>query len=85
MRQMMSAVGKSPGILGRLPGFKQMAQARALKDMNMGDLLPMIPEEDLQEKRKSHRYVDLQKRRRKAKEARKQRKKHKKKKKGKKR
>jgi len=84
MRQMMGAVGKSPGLLGRLPGFKQLAQSRAMKNMNMEDMFPMGPEEEMEGRKKTHRYVDLSKRRRKAKEARKQRKKQKKKKKGKK-
>lgn len=83
MRQMMGAVGKSPGLLGRLPGFKQLAQSRAMKNMNMEDMFPMTSDED-EGKKKSQRYVDLGKRRRKAKEARKQRKKQSKRRKGKK-
>jgi signal recognition particle subunit SRP54 len=82
MRQMMGAVGKSPGLLSRLPGFKQLAQSRAMKNMNMEEMFPMTSDED-EGKKKKQRYVDLGKRRRKAKEASKQRKKQKKKKKGK--
>jgi signal recognition particle subunit SRP54 len=83
MRQMMSAVGKSPGLLGRIPGFKQLAQAKAMKGMDMGDMFPMMPDEDGSGrggKKKTKRFVDVGKSRAKAKAARKQRKKNKKKK-----
>lgn len=77
MRQMMSAVGKSPGLLGRIPGFKQLAQANALKGMDMGDMFPMIPEEDSRGgKKRTQRFVDVGKSRKKAKLAAKQRKKN---------
>lgn len=33
MRQMMGDIGKSAGMLGKIPGMKQMAQAKRLKDM----------------------------------------------------
>jgi len=81
MRKMMGAIGKSPGLLGRIPGFKHLAQARAMRGMNMEDVFPMAPEGEGTERRKPQRHVDLSKRRRKAKLARKQRKKQKKKKK----
>ncbi len=82
MRQMMSAVGKSPGLLGRIPGFKQLAQAKAMKGMDMGDMFPMMPDEEGGRggKKKTKRFVDVGKSRAKAKAARKQRKKNKKKK-----
>jgi signal recognition particle subunit SRP54 len=80
MRQMMGAIGKQPGLLGRLPGFKQMAQAKAMKNMDMGDFFPMVPEEDERGKKKNTRFVDINKRRKKAKMARQQRKKQNKKK-----
>jgi signal recognition particle subunit SRP54 len=86
MRQMMKAVGKQPGLLARIPGFKQLAQAQALKDMKMEDMLPLIPESDPEEQRRGRQQIsaaELLRRRKKAKEARKQRKKQKKAKKGK--
>lgn len=82
MRSMMKQVGKAPGLLGRLPGFKQLAQAQALKGMDMNDMLPMIPPEGMPEQKKSkQRFVDVEKRRKKAKLARQQRKANKKRKK----
>jgi signal recognition particle subunit SRP54 len=33
MRQMMGDIGKSAGMLGKMPGMKQMAQAKRLRDM----------------------------------------------------
>ena len=41
MRQMMTQIGNSPGLLGRLPGMKQLSQLKSLKGMGMGmeDLL----------------------------------------------
>ncbi len=38
MRQVMGQIGSAPGLLARLPGFKQMAQLRQLKGMGMEDL-----------------------------------------------
>ena len=39
MRQMMGQIGKSPGLLGRLPGMRQLGQLKAMKGMaGMGDL-----------------------------------------------
>ena len=38
MRQVMKQIGSAPGLLARLPGFKQMAQLRQLKGMGMEDL-----------------------------------------------
>lgn len=38
MRNLMEKVGQNPGLLGRLPGFKQLAQAKAMKGMNPEDL-----------------------------------------------
>lgn len=38
MRQVMSQIGGASGLLGRLPGFKQMGQLRAMKGMDFGSL-----------------------------------------------
>ncbi len=38
MRNIMGKIGSSPGLLGSLPGFKQMAALRQLKGQNMADL-----------------------------------------------
>jgi signal recognition particle subunit SRP54 len=43
MKQMMSAIGKQPGLLGRIPGFQQMAQAQAVKGMKPQDMFPGMP------------------------------------------
>jgi signal recognition particle subunit SRP54 len=39
MKDMMGAIGKQPGLLGKLPGFKQMKQLGAMKNMDMSGLL----------------------------------------------
>ena len=36
MQQVMGAVGQNPGLLGRIPGFKQLGQLSQLKNMDMG-------------------------------------------------
>jgi signal recognition particle subunit SRP54 len=38
MQTMMQQIGQSPGLLGQLPGFKQLAQMRNLRNMNMDDV-----------------------------------------------
>src|SRR6185437_11565698 len=38
MRQMMAQIGQQPGILGMLPGFKQIAQLRKMKGMDLGEI-----------------------------------------------
>lgn len=38
MKDMMGAIGKQPGLLGKLPGFKQMKQLGAMKNMDMSGL-----------------------------------------------
>lgn len=43
MQQMMGAIGQDPGLLGRLPFFKQLGQMSKLKDMNLGDLFGKDP------------------------------------------
>jgi signal recognition particle subunit SRP54 len=38
MQQVMGAVGQNPGLLGRIPGFKQLGQLARMKDMDMSAL-----------------------------------------------
>jgi signal recognition particle subunit SRP54 len=42
MRQMMQQLGQSTGLLGRLPGFKQMAQLKKFAGMDMNKLAGMM-------------------------------------------
>jgi signal recognition particle subunit SRP54 len=87
MRHMMEKVGQNPGLLGRLPGFKQLAQAKAMKGMNpeemFGDMVDpnMGGMEPKQGRRKPVRSFDKAKTRKKQKDAKKQRVKQRKKKK----
>lgn len=37
MRQMMSRIGQSPGLLSKLPGFSQMGQLAKMKNMDVGE------------------------------------------------
>ena len=43
MQQMMGSIGQNPGLLGNIPGFKQLAQMSKLKDMNLGALMSKDP------------------------------------------
>jgi signal recognition particle subunit SRP54 len=38
MQQMMGSIGANPGLLGRIPGFKQLGQLAQMKNMDMGSL-----------------------------------------------
>jgi signal recognition particle subunit SRP54 len=38
MRQMMGQIGQQPGLLGMLPGFKQIAQLRKMKGMDLTEI-----------------------------------------------
>ena len=38
MRQVMGQIGQQPGLLGSLPGFKQIAQLRKMKGMDLGEI-----------------------------------------------
>ena len=38
MRGMMKQIGSAPGLLSRLPGFRQIAQLRQMKGMDMSDI-----------------------------------------------
>ncbi|MBM4370889.1 MAG: signal recognition particle protein [Deltaproteobacteria bacterium] len=86
MKEIMTRVGKNPGLLGRIPGFRQLAQAQAMKGVKMEDVFPtrdpmaQIPGEPGAQ-RKPMRAFDKAKARKKAKMARQDRKKQKKKKK----
>jgi signal recognition particle subunit SRP54 len=40
---MMQQIGQAPGLLGQLPGFKQLAQMRNLRNMNMNDVFGNMP------------------------------------------
>ncbi|MDP6942612.1 MAG: signal recognition particle protein, partial [Myxococcota bacterium] len=44
MRNMMKQVGKQPGLLGNLPGFKQLNQLKQLRGANMGDFFSEFDE-----------------------------------------
>jgi signal recognition particle subunit SRP54 len=39
MKKTFEAIGKQPGLLSRIPGFKQLAQAKALKGMDMNEMM----------------------------------------------
>ena len=43
MQQMMGAIGQDPGILGRIPFFKQLGQLNQMKNLNLGDMLGKDP------------------------------------------
>ncbi len=38
MQQVMGSIGQNPGLLGRIPGFKQMAQLQKMKGMDLGSV-----------------------------------------------
>ena len=38
MQQVMGTIGQNPGLLGRIPGFKQLGQLSKLKGMDLGSL-----------------------------------------------
>lgn len=78
MRQMLTQIGKTPGLLARIPGFKQLAESKALGDMTMQDLAGLGPEAPMAQQKAKRKFVDVQKRRRKEKLARAQRKKQRK-------
>jgi signal recognition particle subunit SRP54 len=43
MQQMMGSIGQNPGLLGNIPGFKQLAQMSKMKDMNLGQMFAKDP------------------------------------------
>jgi len=88
MRDMMRQIGQSPGLLGRLPGFRQLAQMKQLKGMDLNALFggpggpggPMDPLAGRAQARGASRHFDKEKARKKAKMAKDARKKARKKK-----
>jgi signal recognition particle subunit SRP54 len=76
MRSMMLQMGQQTGLLGKIPGFKQIAQMRKLAGIDVGQIMQAAGMEKV-----AHKFtppkanVDRNKEKRKRKEARKQRKK----------
>jgi len=77
MRQMMMQLGMSTGLLGKIPGFKQVAQAKKLMGMDVNALASMMntPSAERGGFQAPKRNVDRAKEKRKRKDARKARKK----------
>ena len=78
MRQMMMQLGMSTGLLGKIPGFKQLAQAKKMMGMDMNALANMMntPSSERGGFQAPKRNVDRAKEKRKRKDARKARKKN---------
>jgi len=53
MRQMMSRIGESPGLISKLPGFSQMGQLAKMKNMGVSDFFDEI--ENLPDQREDNR------------------------------
>jgi signal recognition particle subunit SRP54 len=79
MRQVMMQIGMSTGLLGKIPGFKQLAQAKKLMGMDVNALASMMntPSAERGGFQAPKRNVDRAKEKRKRKDARKARKKNK--------
>ena len=77
MRQMMMQIGQSTGLLGKIPGFKQIAQAKKMMGMDMNQLANMMqtPSAERGNFQAPKRNVDRVKEKKKRKDARKARKK----------
>ena len=77
MRQMMMQIGMSTGLLGKIPGFKQLAQAKKLMGLDVNQLANMMqtPSAERGNFQAPKRNVDRIKEKRKRKDARKARKK----------
>lgn len=43
MQQVMGAIGQDPGLLGRIPFFKQLGQLNQMKNLNLGDMFGKDP------------------------------------------
>ena len=43
MQQVMGTIGQNPGLLGRIPGFKQMGQLAQMKNMDMSSIFGKDP------------------------------------------
>src|SRR6185436_20391415 len=39
MQQVMGTIGQNPGLLGRIPGFKQLGQLSQLKNMDLSSIM----------------------------------------------
>ncbi|HVX97810.1 MAG TPA: signal recognition particle protein [Polyangia bacterium] len=76
MRQMMMQLGASTGLLGKIPGFKQLAQAKKLMGMDMNQLASMMntPSPERGGFQAPKRNIDRAKEKRKRKDAKKARK-----------
>ncbi len=80
MRQMMTQMGAQSGLLGKIPGFKQISQMRKMAGIDVSQLMNAAGMQSMERKfsvPKSN--ADKNKEKRKRKDARKQRKKNKKK------
>jgi signal recognition particle subunit SRP54 len=77
MRQMMMQIGMSTGLLGKIPGFKQLAQAKKMMGMDVNALANMMqtPSAERGNFQAPKRNVDRVKEKKKRKDARKARKK----------
>jgi len=77
MRQMMMQIGMSTGLLGKIPGFKQLAQAKKMMGLDVNQLANMMqtPSAERGHFQAPKRNVDRVKEKRKRKDARKARKK----------
>ena len=77
MRQMMMQIGMSTGLLGKIPGFKQLAQAKKMMGLDVNQLANMMqtPSAERGHFQAPRRNVDRMKEKRKRKDARKARKK----------
>jgi signal recognition particle subunit SRP54 len=79
MRDMMRQIGTNPGLLGRIPGFRQLSQMRQLKGMDLGAMMSGMggPEDGGEDRAQkgTARHFDKEKARKKAKMAKKARKK----------
>ncbi len=78
MRQMMMQIGMSSGLLGKIPGFKQLAQAKKMMGLDVDKLASMMntPTAERGGFQAPKRNVDKAKEKRKRKDARKARKKN---------
>ncbi|RYZ15276.1 MAG: signal recognition particle protein, partial [Myxococcaceae bacterium] len=43
MQQVMGTIGQNPGLLGRIPGFKQLGQLGQMKNMDLGSMFGKDP------------------------------------------
>jgi signal recognition particle subunit SRP54 len=79
MRQMMVQMGAQTGLLGKIPGFRQIAQMRKMAGVDLGQIMNAAGMQQAERKFSVPRSnTDKNKEKRKRKEARKQRKKNKK-------